>query len=67
MKRNILKGFPGGNSGKKKKKKNLPSKAGECNRMWVKFLGQENPQRRAWQLTPVFLPAESHAQEVLVS
>ena len=26
---------------------------------WVQSLGQEDPRRRAWQPTPVFLPGES--------
>ena len=26
---------------------------------WVQFLGQEDPWRRKWQTTPVFLPGES--------
>ena len=26
---------------------------------WVRFLGWEEPWRRAWQPTPVFLPGES--------
>ena len=26
---------------------------------WVQTLGWEDPWRRAWQLTPVFLPGES--------
>ena len=30
--------------------------------MWVPFLGREDPLRRAWQPTPVFLPGESHGQ-----
>ena len=29
-------------------------------------LGRENPWRRAWQLTPVFLPGEFHGQRSLV-
>ena len=29
-------------------------------------LGQEEPQRKKWQSTPVFLPAESHGQSSLV-
>ena len=29
---------------------------------WVQFLGREDPWRRAWQPTPVFLPGESHGQ-----
>ena len=27
--------------------------------MWVQSPGQEDPWRRAWQATPVFLPGES--------
>ena len=34
--------------------------------MRVQFLGQEDPWRRAWQPTPVFLPGESHGQRSLV-
>ena len=29
---------------------------------WVQFLGQEDPRRKKWQPTPVFLPRESHGQ-----
>ena len=32
----------------------------------VGSLGQEDPLRRAWQPTPVFLPGESHGQRSLV-
>ena len=32
----------------------------------VRSLSQEDPCRRAWQLTPVFLPGESHGQRSLV-
>ena len=32
----------------------------------VQFLGQEDPWRRKWQPTPVFLPGESHGQRSLV-
>ena len=42
--------------------KNLPA-------MWetqVQSLGQEDPWRREWQPTPVFLPGESHGQRSLV-
>ena len=31
----------------------------------VRSLGQEDPRRRAWQSTPVFLPGESHGQRSL--
>ena len=30
--------------------------------MPILSLGQEDPLRRAWQPTPVFLPGESHGQ-----
>ena len=33
--------------------------------MQVQSLGWEDPWRRAWQLTPVFLPRESHGQRSL--
>ena len=33
--------------------------------MWVRSLGQEDPWRKAWQPTPVFLPGESHGQRSL--
>ena len=33
--------------------------------MWVPSLGHEDPWRRAWQLTPVFMPGESHEQRSL--
>ena len=35
--------------------KNLPA----MQETWVQFLGQEDPWRRKWQTTPVFLPGES--------
>ena len=31
----------------------------------VRFLGQEDPWRRKWLPTPVFLPGESHGQRSL--
>ena len=34
--------------------------------MWVRSLGWEDPLRRKRQLTPVFLPGESHGQRSLV-
>ena len=40
---------------------NLPAGA-EDTRTWVQFLGWEDPWRRKWQPTPVFLPGESHGQ-----
>ena len=33
----------------------------------VQFLGWEDPWRRKWQPTPIFLPGESHGQRSLVS
>ena len=32
---------------------------------WIQSLGQEDPWRRKWQPTPVFLPGESHGQRSL--
>ena len=34
--------------------------------MQVQSLGWEDPWRRKWQSTPVFLPDESHGQRSLV-
>ena len=42
--------------------KNLPA----VKEAWVQSLGWEDPQRREWQPTPVFLPAEFHGQRILV-
>ena len=60
--RQEVRGFPGGNSGKQR--------ACQCNRLkrqgfdsWVGKI----PWRRAQQLTPVFLPGESHGQRSLLS
>ena len=41
--------------------KNLPTLQ-ETQEMWVQSLGREDPQRRKWQLTPVFLPGKSHGK-----
>ena len=41
--------------------KNLPTMQ-ETQKTWVWSLGGEDPWRRAWQPTPVFLPGESHGQ-----
>ena len=41
----------------------------QCRRheeMWVPSLGLEDPWRRAWQPTPVFMPGEPHGQRSLV-
>ena len=32
---------------------------------WVQSLGQEDPWKRAWQPTPVFLPGKFHGQRRL--
>ena len=37
----------------------------EMQETWVWSLGQEDPLRRKWQLTPVFLPGEFHGQRSL--
>ena len=34
--------------------------------MQVRYLGQEDPWRRKWQPTPVFLPRKFHGQRILV-
>ena len=41
--------------------KNLPANAEDMD-PWVRKI----PWKRAWQLTPVFLPGESHGQRSLV-
>ena len=41
--------------------KNLPA----VQETQVRFLGWEDPRRRKWQPTPVFLPGESHGQKIL--
>ena len=33
--------------------------------MCVQSLGREDPLRKEWQITPVFLPRESHGQRSL--
>ena len=43
--------------------KNLPA----MQKTWVWSLGWEDPWRRPWQPTPVFLPVESHGQRSLAS
>ena len=57
----VPQGFPGGVSGKEP--------TSQCRRhkrhgldLWVRKI----PSRRSWQLTPVFLPRESHEQRSLV-
>ena len=41
--------------------KNLPA----LQKAWVQSLSQEDPWRRAWQPTPLFLPRESHGHRSL--
>ena len=50
-------GFPGGTSGKEP--------ACQCRRCKFDALGQEDPWRRKWQPTPVFLPGKFHGQRSL--
>ena len=38
----------------------------EMQEMWVRSLDGEDPWRRKWQPTPVFLPGEFHGQRSLV-
>ena len=45
--------------------KNLPAMQ-ETQETWDGSMDQEDPLRRAWQPTPVFLPGESHRQRSLV-
>ena len=45
--------------------KKQPANAGD-KETWVRSLGKEDPWRRKWQSTPVFLPGESHGQRSLV-
>ena len=52
-------GSPGGSMAKKL------SAMQEMQEAQVWFLGQEDPQKRASQRTPVFLPGESHGQRSL--
>ena len=42
--------------------KNLPAMW----EIWVRSLGPEDPWRRKWQPTPVFMPGESHGQSNLI-
>ena len=37
----------------------------EMGETWVQFLGGEDPRRRKWQPTPVFLTGESYGQRSL--
>jgi len=44
-------------------KNHLPMQ--EMLKTWVQSLGWEDPRRRAWKLTPLFLPGESHGQSLV--
>ena len=44
-----------------------PTAVQEPQEAQVQFLGQEDPQRRVWQSTLVFLPGECHGQRTLAS
>ena len=46
--------------------KNLPVNATDAGDVWVQSLGQEDPLRRKWQPTPVFLPGKSQEERSLV-
>ena len=54
---NLPLGFPGGSV-----VKTLPATVGDVG----SIPGWEDPQRRKWQPTPVFLPGKSHVQRSLV-
>ena len=43
-----------------------PSSRQETYKTQVQSLGQEDPPEEAWQLTPLFLPGESHRHGSLV-
>ena len=42
-----------------------PPAVQETPEMWVRCLGGEDPWRRKWQPTPVFLPEKSYGQRSL--
>ena len=42
-----------------------PTAVQEPQEAQVQFLGQEDPQRRVWHSTSVFLPGECHGQRSL--
>ena len=45
--------------------KNLPANAGDVKRHGLEPWVRKIPWRRAWELTPVFLPGEFHGQRSL--
>jgi len=46
--------------------KNLPAMKETWHKLWVQSLHWEDPWRRKWLTTPVFLPGKSHGQRSLV-
>ena len=56
----IVWGFPGGSVGKES-----PA-VKEIQEMQVHSMGEEDPWRRTWQPTPIFLPGKSHGWRSLV-
>ena len=54
-------GFPGGSV----VMNSLVKPVQETQEMWVQSLGREDPWKRKWQPTPVFLPADFHGQKSL--
>ena len=42
-----------------------PSTKQEIQEMWARSLEREDPRRRKWQPTPLFLPGESYGQRSL--
>ena len=57
---NHILNFPSGVSGKQPVRQ-----CRRCRRHWSNPCIEKMPWRRAWQLTPVFLPGESHGQRSL--
>ena len=58
-------GFPGGVSGKKKKKKS-PCQCRRCKRCKFDPWVRKTPWSRKWYPTPLFLPGKFHGQRNLV-
>ena len=46
-------------------KRKTPMCFRNCMETWVQSLGQEDPWRKEWQPTPVFLPGELHGKKSL--
>jgi len=59
-------GFSGSSAVKKKKKRQKTClQSGRLRRHMLNPWVEKIPWRRAWQVTPVFLPGESHVQKSL--